>query len=441
MNVAVIGSNSLLSSFWQKFGKHFSQALLGRLVLRGFGVITLPLLTYYVAPADMGAYNLFWSYYGVMIEVCALGLRQLYQVDYFKLPHFGKRSVLALQILTLYLFLTTPLFLCSSLGVIAFLGWKHVVLGSLLAASCYLRLYVEMYWNTLRLQRRFSFYNVLCVSSAFLQLLLVFLSVVWLQKGMIGLALAVLSADFLSFLIVLGHSRKELLRAWRVPSIRKNIRGLPLLSLLRSSWLFVPSILSFWVLTNIDQWMLEAWQGLAAVGLYSFALKIPLLVDYLISSTFILVYMPTHYEGLRKDFGRQSRQSLWISLAFFTLGALSLYLLQGQIRWLKFLIAPSYQEALPFIVPLLFVTVIRLSMSIVHLTFQYQKRMGVLFGIHTIGALLNTYLNALWIPQQGIWGCIEATTLSFASMYLLSLIFLKKFKEGGNQAQHQKDSC
>lgn len=397
--------------------------------MRSLGFITIPLLTYYIQPADMGAYNLLWSYYGVMTEVCALGLRQLYVVDYFKSAHKGHRAALILQVLSIYFFLTTPLFFLSYLGVIALLGWKYAVLGGILALSGYLRFFTEFYLNTLRLQMRFFCYNLFCLSFALLQLGFVITCVVGLQKGILGLACSVFIAEVLALLVAGCITRKSLLRALAVRSIKRKIKFPNLLFLLKNSYPFIPSVLSFWVLTNVDQWMLEAFKGLSAAGLYSFALKMPQLLDYLVSSTFILVYTPIHYEGLKKDFTRQVKRSVLISLFCLLAGSASIYLFQSQIYLLKFWINIQYQEALGYIAPLLLAATIRLSMNVMHLTLHYQKKVSSIFFIHTLGALLNAGLNAWWIPTHGTWGCIAATLLSFCAMYLLTLALHLRLQE------------
>lgn len=401
-------------------GLNFIQCFLGKILLKAFNFISLPLLTFYISREEMGFYQLLVGGMGIFVELVTLGTRQLYGIDFFKHKMLYPKLLLMSKNLWVYLRITSLLFILLFLG----LGWKinpsYIIVFFVVVLQSYLNIFNELYLKTLQFQTKFLRYNLTSLFFGALQIALVLLSVIVLKQKLIGLVVSLLVVEALQSLYYFICSKKVISLLQRIQKREKH-EFKNISKLVKKSIIFVPSTLSLWLLMNIDQWMLGTMSGLESVGLYAFAGKFPLLFDYLLSSSFILVYTPFLYNKLRDNY-RSGAWNTVMTACFVVIGSLLLYLFASKTTFLlNPIVSENFHPALEFIPPLVFVACIRLATHLLQLCIQFKNKIQFILWTNVAAAGSNALLNYLWIPKYGIHGCIMATVSSFILMFLMNL--------------------
>lgn len=407
------------SKYLGSFSANFFQCFLGKILVRSCGLITLPLLTFYFSREEMGIYQLFLGGLGIFVEVATLGTRQYFAVEYFKYSSLYPRLSLVNKNVWINLKYTSVIFLLALLVVLNFFDKSYFGIFILFLFQSYLNIFNEMFLMFLQLQMKFTRYNLISFLFAATQTSLVVLAIVVLKFKLAGLALVLLFAELL-FLAYFAVSSQ---RALRLISKMNTMSNRKLFGLLKHSWLFVPSTISFWLLVNIDQWMLGGMTNLENVGLYAFAGKFPLFFDFLLSSTFIFVYTPVIYKGLKDNFVRAGNRNAKLSIAVFMCSGLIYGISILMTPYLKMFIAENFYASLVYIPPLVFVACIRLASHLLQLTIKYKGQIAFILWSNILTAVLNTIFNYLWIPVYGVNGCVMATALSFVCMFAVNLVY------------------
>lgn len=404
------------------FSANFFQCFLGKILVRSCGLITLPLLTFYFTREEMGVYQLLLGGLGIFVEVATLGTRQYFAVEYFKYSTLYSRLNLVSKNLWVNLKYTSLIFLLALSGLLSFFDKSYFGIFVLFLFQSYLNIFNEMFLTFLQLQMKFTRYNILSFLFALTQMSLVVLAVVVLKFKLAGMALLLFIGEAVFLAFFSYRSRRSLLVVYKMFGLNKVSRS-KVIGLLKQSWLFVPSTISFWLLVNIDQWMLGGMTNLDNVGLYAFAGKFPLFFDFLLSSTFIFIYTPVLYEGLKNKFVYVGNRNAMLSILVFIFSGLVYGVSVGLVPYIKVFISENFYASLAYIPPLIFVACTRLASNLLQLTFKYKGQIAFILWTNIFAAILNTILNYLWIPMYGINGCLMATTLSFVCMFVVNLIF------------------
>ena len=414
----------------KKRGRHFSelfavfgsflQCILGKFLLKGLHFFTLPLLTFYISRQEMGFYQLLSGGMGIFVEIATLGTRQHYSVAFFKHHRVYSRAKLIAANLWLYLRVTTVFFLLLFL----IMGWQiergSLVIFLLLLIHSYLNVFNELHVMTTKFYRQFLKYHAISFFFGGLQVGMVVVFVTVFKHRLLGFATALLITELLQLIYSALNSKRWLSLLHKMGK-REVISPKKIVPFIKKSSLFIPSTLSFWLLMNVDQWMLGKMLGLESVGLYAFAGKFSLLFDYLISSSLILVYTPFFYQKLHKN----PKQAGWnnsVVAGGILAGSIVICLLASQSLFLlQSIIAAHYYPALKLIPPLICVACIRLATHLLQLPLKFKQCLFFIIWSNLAVAGTNALLNTLWIPQYGIEGCLMASITSFLLLFFLSL--------------------
>ncbi len=399
---------------------YFFQCVTGKVFLKSFNFITMPLLTFYITPKEMGIYQLLFAGMGIFTEVATVGFRQYLSVDYFKNPHLSSRLNLVGKNLWVYLRVTSVAFLLMFLV----LGWKieavYLFISLFAVLQSYLSIFNELYLNVVRFQMKFMRYNAISLLFGGLKVVGILIGVVLLKMQLMGLIFSLLVVEMVQ-LLYSAYSSKRALMLIRKTQIQQNFSFNSFYQTLKKSIIFVPSTISFWLLMNIDQWMLGSMMGLESVGLYALAGKFPLLFDYMISSSLIMVYTPFLYEKLRIRFVVTGWGNVMLSLAVLISSLFVYYLVNLNIHVLQSIVSSNYYDALDYIPVLVFVACIRLATHLLQLCIQFKGKISFIVCSNILSAAVNVFLNSVWIPKYGIQGCLMATLSSFVLMYFMNL--------------------
>lgn len=283
-------------------------------------------------------------------------------------------------------------------------------------ASCYHSLCAQF----IRAQGKMALYagqgmlNTVLVIGLNILFLLVF------KWGIIGYVLSTAVADILcsGFLVF-----KE--KLWQYLTVKPG-KGL-LAHMLRYSVPLIPTTIFWWITSVSDRYMITAFLGSDANGIYAVAAKIPTLLT-LMATIFLEAWQ---FSAIAESAGERKEHirfysKIWkiFMSAMFLAGGVVIALSQWEIRVLS---ADEYYSAWQYI-PLLSAAMIFSSfVTFAGSIYVVEKKSLLSFGTSMAGAAVNILLNLILIPTElGIQGAVIAT---FSSYFLVFLIRSKNARK------------
>lgn len=261
----------------------------------------------------------------------------------------------------------------------------------------------------LRAQGRTALFAVQGIINTVLTIALNILFLVVFKLGSTGYVLSVVAADFLITAgLFIGC------RMWRELSVKAFDRAVTK-NILKFSIPYIPTTM-LWLITSVsDRYIVTAFCGAEAQGLYAAASKIPTLV-LLVSGVFIEAWQfstvaDATAEERASFFGTVYRN--YMSIMFMGASVL----IAGSKIFTSLLLADSYYSSWEF-VPVLVIAMIFSSFSSFFGSVYFIEKKSVLSMITAlVGALINVVLNFLLIPKHGAMGAAVATLISYLATY------------------------
>ena len=257
----------------------------------------------------------------------------------------------------------------------------------------------------LRAERHAAAYAALSFSRAVLGSLMIIVFVVVLQLGVFGVVLG----SLVSAIVVAAAGVAVLVRARRVgvawdrPLVKHMlVFSLPL----------VPASVAAWTLNLSDRYLLQAFVGNQAVGVYSAGYTIGLVINALAVAPFSLAWAATFWEIANKPGARQTYARVMTGFVIFA-GFVALGLSALSTDALRLLFRPDFEPS-RFVVPFsAFAYVLYGIYSIGATGLNIEGRTGVLPVTLWASAIANVALNLVLIPTIGYLGAAVSTTLGY----------------------------
>ena len=283
-------------------------------------------------------------------------------------------------------------------------------------ASCYHSLCAQF----IRAQGKMALYAGQGILNTVLVIGLNILFLLVFKWGITGYVLSTAVADILcsGFLVF-----KE--KLWQYLTVKPG-KGL-LAHMLRYSVPLIPTTIFWWITSVSDRYMITAFLGSDANGIYAVAAKIPTLLT-LMATIFLEAWQ---FSAIAESAGERKEHirfysKIWkiFMSAMFLAGGVVIALSQWEIRVLS---ADEYYSAWQYI-PLLSAAMIFSSfVTFAGSIYVVEKKSLLSFGTSMAGAAVNILLNLILIPTElGIQGAVMAT---FSSYFLVFLIRSKNARK------------
>lgn len=214
-------------------------------------------------------------------------------------------------------------------------------------------------------------------------------------------------------------------KLWQYLTVKPG-KGL-LAHMLRYSVPLIPTTIFWWITSVSDRYMITAFLGSDANGIYAVAAKIPTLLT-LMATIFLEAWQ---FSAIAESAGERKEHirfysKIWkiFMSAMFLAGGVVIALSQWEIRVLS---ADEYYSAWQYI-PLLSAAMIFSSfVTFAGSIYVVEKKSLLSFGTSMAGAAVNILLNLILIPTElGIQGAVIAT---FSSYFLVFLIRSKNARK------------
>lgn len=387
--------------------RHSSIYGLGNLLSRAVAFLMLPLYTRYLTPTDYGVLELIDVTTGMIAIVIGLGLDAAVSRFYYESPDERDRravlstaywlaSILALVGLTLAATFSAPmarLILNSAANARLFL----VAFTTLVVAMI-----MELNLLYLRLHYKSVLFNAVSIVSLVLGVGLNVVFIVVFHWGVFGILMtSLLTRLVLAIPLTIWVLSKTGFRFDRGLA-RQMVRfGAPL----------IPSTLGTAIVNYSDRYFLKQFATIADAGIWGLANKLGTSIHMLITSPFILTFVPRRFEIAQRPDAKETfgRVSEYYFLLITSCGFLVALLADDILRVMT---TPPFFRAAAF-VPWVVLTMIFYGMRY-HFEFGilYAKKTHYYAAINVASAVLHVGLNFFLVRSYGIAGAAGASVVA-----------------------------
>jgi O-antigen/teichoic acid export membrane protein len=247
-------------------------------------------------------------------------------------------------------------------------------------------------------------------------LCIIIFSFLFIPKGGVkGYVLAIILANIVTIIYSFVHGK-----IWKYVSI-KSVNGNSLKEMLQYSIPLIPNGIMWFLISSFNRPVLESSVGLAAVGLFAVAGRIPNMLNtlYLLfqNAWIISAVEEFHKESYKEFFNRMLKFVVIVQSVFAAILALS-------AKWIiTVFTTEEYYSAWQYI-PLLVVGVIFMNgASFVGTNFAVTKKSKFYFYSTVWSGLSSVVFNIMLIPPYGLWGACWAMLISQAVCLIFRIIY------------------
>jgi O-antigen/teichoic acid export membrane protein len=404
-------------SVWQDVRRLAGKSVvygLGTVLLRGVGLLLLPLYTRYLTPQDYGVVALAATLTAFLGIVYPLSLYSAVGRFYFLASSEGERRRTNGTIWIAILFLGFAMSAVLDRVGAPLFAWLYADLAfspfiRMSIWTAFLSLFSVVPLSLLQAKERPGAYVVWSTASLVVTVGLIVVFVVALRQGAYGYIYGTLMANLVLAIPFAILTIRESDLAFDFGILRKALGfSLPL----------VPHGLASWALGLSDRAILMHFVPLAAIGLYSLGYQVGS-VMIMASGAITNAWIPFLYKRVADD-GEQANPGLARLVTYYTLvvSAIAVVLCLFARDTILLLTSAPFHGA-SAIVPIVVVGYLWNSLYIVPANFLFVANRTAYLPIATLGgAVLNIGLNIILVPRYGIMAAAWTTLVAFLFMMI-----------------------
>lgn len=397
---------------------------LGSLLSRATALISMPVLTRYLAPAEYGILSVVGSVTGLFGFVYNMGLRASPVRYYYELNSDKQRKT---YFSSLFVFLLAAACLLSFLLFI----FGESLLGPLLKREIPFHPYITIAVGTLffqamgllpnslmRVKEQAPLFITLQIVRAISVVILSILFVVVTGIGALGPLLA-------SFLVTALSSVYWLYYLW--PFLGLSFRWAPVRESLVFGFPTISERFGGWVLRSSDRFFLLHFVSLSAAGIYSVSYSAGLLLS-VIGRSIETAWTPFFYAIARDEREKEAQRIFSYTATYYTLVivwfGLALAVFAREV--LRILAPHKYLAGLPAVPWIILGSVFEALYDIPSRGLYLMKKTQWLPVIVLTAAAVNTVFNFVLIPSWGMMGAAWATLIGYSVMITLTFYLAQR---------------
>ncbi len=405
------------------FLKHFTIIGGGTMINMLLGLITEPIITRLVDPADNGRYGIFTMYSSIAVMILCIGLDQaLVRYYYENDDEDYKRSLLAKCV-------TLPILLCLGVSVIVMalsltgivkFKFDPLIMG-ILCTFTLIQLIYRFSLMLVRLEYKSKLFSLLNILYKLFYLAAVF-PLIFLFKH--DHVLSLVTAVTLSMFACMFTSVVANKKLWKIRNTDKQ-KSASLKELMTFGYPYILSMGLATLFAAIDKFSLDIFRTDAEVGVYTSAMTL-VNVFAIIQTTFNTLWQPMSVEHYSKDENDRSFYQLGnqlITIVMFFIG-ISLILCKDIF---VYILGSKYREA-AYILPFLCFHPIMYTISettVSGLVFKKKSKMQV---VVSAGACLTNIIgNTILVPWLGCKGAAISTGISYIVFFTLRTVLSNSY--------------
>lgn len=411
----------------KKFVLHYSHFLTGSVLIQLLGLISFPIVTRVLSVEQYGMLGLITTTMFMMLCFAKAGLSdgiirfyKQYSVSPEKLGEFASTVIVRGLILSIAV---TLLFIIAfpSIGKIIKLSEEYYLYFMIMASYLLIRPLNIIVMNVLRVAEKTIFYNLVNVISKVLSVGLSLSLLIYIIGDFYGYFIGLVVSELIIFFILFR---------WFISRHKVTIRAVSgelALKLMKFGAPLLITELSYLLLTYVDRYMIMAYMGEGAVGIYSVGSNLASYVTEIMMFSLSYSIIPI-YIGIYEKEGKEKTEAFLSKCMHYVLIAV-LAVFAGYAATvedlLTILTSEKYVAAAEFshliLLGSLFLGMNSLLRAGLYLRKDTMSIVAIMFG----SLVLNILLNIFMIPRYGITGAAlsQLTSCVFAAVLTIFLSF------------------
>lgn len=396
--------------------------LIGGLIGRAVGFLTIPLYSRFLSPAEFGIVELIelsTEIIAITLGMQAIGTAMTRIYHEQKTPE-QERAVVSTSVMAAAILSSTvaliAILLAAPLSRAVFHSLDQAPLMRVAFVAMFFSYMVEINLVYQQIQERARFYLTYTLTVLFANLSLNIFFIGFAHAGVWGFLLSKLFVTVCGSCFLMFRLAREVGVKWQGSLVPEFIRfGAPLAA----------SGAAFFIIHFSDRFFLTSAVSLADLGRYALAYRFAFLVSILIGDSFRRSWNATFYRYTEEDGWRQQFAYVATFLMFvLCLTALAVAIFAPEL--LRLMVPPDFYPEILLLPILVFSYVFREMGDFFRSLLLINKRSGRFSQIAVGGAAVNLTLNFLLIPRFGIFGAAVATLLTWVIYFFACWVLAKR---------------
>lgn len=405
--------------------KQFRDFGIGPVIGMLLSMITVPITTRLLSPAEFGKSSLFTLFQSLFSIVGLLGIDQGY-VRFYNDKKIEKDTLLQNS-----LFL--PLCFSAFLVLVCILFFKPISVFSfgslevgLMISFCVfipILLLNRFFLLQIRMDLKGKLYSLLNIISQIVNFTILILFLLFYQRTFRSIVYATVFGNIVNTLIIFIFIDKSFVK--NKFFLSKDLQ----IELLKFSLPLVPATLLSWLLNSFDKVGLRAWSSFEELGLYAAAFKIVALLN-VFQNIFTTTWVPIAYKWNEENVPKENFERVsTVVLGLMTILFAFIVVFRDIIM---LFLGAEYRNTSEIFIFLLFVPVMYTVSETTCLGINFSKKTMYNLYVSSIAVFMNLLGNYILIPKYGALGAAISTSISYLTFFwgrtLLSRKVWFKFK-------------
>ena len=405
---------------YTRFLKNLFWILMGGASSKIISFIMLPFYTQWLSPEEYGVSDIVTVYSTLLMGISTLCIAEAMFVFPKNVNHNEQKKYFSTGLLFTFVLLIIVAFIFSFLKYLAFENnWNNSFISYIwyiyiLMVTNFFQVFTHQFSCAINAIKIYSFTGVIqTIGIALFAILLI------PQYGVKGYIFSFIISNIIAIVYNFILSKSYLYFSVKAFSWKHCTK------LIIYSIPLIPNNLMWWAVSSLNRPILEEHIGLAAIGIYAIANKLPSIVNvvfgYLAQSWQITVFEEFKKNGFSIFFNKMMKL---VFLSLIILASIITFL-RNQI--LNIITAPEYKEASLYI-PLISLGLVFSCMgSFMGTIFAVQKKSKYYFYSSIWGAIIAILFNFLLIPYFGVFGAVFSSLFSFIGICMSRFSYLRLF--------------
>lgn len=387
---------------------------LGPIGSAAFGILSLPLISWYFPAEDIGRIVLLQTVSSLSILLLGLGLDQAYIREYYaaedKAALFKSLSAAPFTLITV----------AGLLCVLFFPAWpsemlfslNNGTLGVLFVLFVGSTLFARFLALILRMNEQALAFSFSQLTPKFLILLCVLLYVAFgLPTDTVSLVFAYTLAQILTVFVLIGQTRRQLQQAWAADwSAQLQNAGL------KYGLPLAFGNLAYWGFTSVDRFVLKELASLEELGIYSMAVSFGA-VALIFQSVFSTIWAPMVFKWVKENTHLEKIGGITLTMTALISAIICLVgIFSPLVTWV---LPPKYDPVQFILLSSMLFPLFYTLTEVTGIGLNVVKKTWLITAVNIAAFFCNLILLYLLVPDLGARGAAMASALSFWVFFLI----------------------
>ena len=382
-----------------------------QLLIKLKGLITMPVMTYFLTPAEFGVFNIILITSSMLVPLFSMNLTDGPAIHFVQ-EKSRERIVIMYNTVTNSVLLFSLGFLPVLWLVMYRFGGTYYAYLPLIAVLLYSNLFYKVVTYMLAVFQKTS----LLVNNAVLKdgaATLLTIAVVAAGYSYLGMIAVLVVTNVAAGILVYRITRKELVYSCVID--RQILR-----QFLKMAFPLLPAFFFSWVIQSSDSYFLAYFKGEQAVGKYSIIYGLTsVILSITLALNFFWFPVSARLWVENREKYRKAFVAMFAGFVTVLFVAVTLFELNSRMIMQLMVRRAEYHDAYIITGIIAFAFAMQVLITLLTAPLYSNGNTKTIFAAYLCGGIINTILNIFLIPTTGIMGAAISTAISYLVIVLL----------------------